>query len=297
MTGTPIPGGTIAETTRQIARALAAAGLSDAASEARWLISAALGLSSADLVSRSDDAITAVQATKLAAYLDRRLRHEPLSRIAGQREFYGRVFDVTPATLDPRPDTETLIDAALEMLSGEARVGPLRILDIGTGTGCILLTLLAVLPQAIGIGTDISHEALAVARANADHLGLAHRATFIAADLGADVASPFDVVVSNPPYIRSGDIAGLAPAVRQYDPHLALDGGADGLEMYRRIVADLARLVPNGFVLLETGHDQAQDVADLLRARCAKLAPNSLRIFNDVAGIPRVVAARTRTVT
>lgn len=295
MTGIPIPGGTIAETTRQIARALAAAGLSDAASEARWLISAALGLSGADLVSRSDDTITAAQAIKLAAFLDRRLRHEPLSRIAGQREFYGRVFDVTPATLDPRPDTETLIEATLEMLGAEARSEPLRILDIGTGTGCILLTLLSELPHATGTGTDISRDALVVARANADRLGLTHCATFVAADLGEGVAGPFDVVVSNPPYIRTGDIPALAPAVREYDPHLALDGGADGLEIYRRIAADLARLVPQGLVVLECGHDQAQDVAGLLQATCTHLAPQSLRIFNDVAGIPRVVAARTRT--
>lgn len=296
MRGIPIPGGTLAETTRQVARALAAAGLSDAPSEARWLLRAALGLSASEVVSRSDTPITDEDLSRVAAFVARRVRHEPLSRIAGEREFYGRTFEVTPATLDPRPDTETLIDAALELLGPEARAQPLRILDLGTGTGCIALTLLAELPAANAVATDVSQDALDVAARNAVRLGLANRCAFVATDLSAGAEGPFDLVVANPPYIPSEDIRGLAPSVRDYDPHLALDGGPDGLGIYRRIIAALPRLLPEGLLLLETGHDQAPYVSELLMKGPTPLQPEVPRIYNDVAGIPRVVAARTRSV-
>jgi release factor glutamine methyltransferase len=294
MTGIPIPGGTMAETTAQVARALAAAGLSDAAAEARWLMREALALDTAALLSGSHQTLSDADVASITTFLARRVQHEPLSRIAGRREFYGRLFDVTPATLDPRPDTETLIDAALEMLGAEGRKRPLRILDLGTGTGCILLTLLAELPLAQGVATDVSPEALAVARRNAERLGLAARATFVETDLAEGVEGPFDLVVSNPPYIATSEIAGLAPDVREYDPHLALDGGADGLDFYRRIAREIPRLMTSGLLLLETGHEQAQTVAHLLTLGAAGKALEPARIFCDVAGIPRVVAARTR---
>lgn len=297
MTGIPILGGTMAEATRAVARALAVAGLSDGPSEARWLMRHALGLSAADLVSRSSMMLSEAEAAKVGAFLARRLQHEPLSRIAGEREFYGRLFEVTAATLDPRADTETIIDAALEMLGPEARTQPLRILDLGTGTGCILLTLLAELPASVGVATDISAAALAVAMRNAARLGLSHRAAFIEADLAIGIDGPFDLVVSNPPYIPSADIASLDANVRDFDPHLALDGGADGLDLYRRISCELPRLVPEGLVLLETGHDQARAVAELLVSKLPRQGEGRLRIFKDVAGIPRVVAARTRRIT
>lgn len=295
MTGIPVPGGTTAETTAHVARALASAGLPDAQTEARWLMREALALDTAELLSRGHEPLSDVERAAVTVFLERRMRHEPLSRIAGQREFYGRLFEVTSATLDPRPDTETLIDAALEMLGPEGHVRPLRILDLGTGTGCILLTLLAELPMAQGVATDISPEALSVAQRNAERLGLAARAHFVETDLARDAHGPFDLVVSNPPYIASADIAGLERDVRDYDPHLALDGGADGLAFYRRIAEDVQRLVPNGLVLLETGHDQAQAVARLLISGIPGSAPDAVRIFDDVAGIPRVVAARTRS--
>ena len=235
MTGIPIPGGTMVETTQRVARALAAAGLSDALTEARWLMRQALALDTAALLSRGDQPLSDAEIAAVTAFLERRVRHEPLSRIAGQREFYGRLFEVTPATLDPRADTETLIDAALELLGAEGRARPLRVLDLGTGTGCILLTLLAELPQAHGVATDISAEALSVARRNAQRLGLDQRAEFVLKDLAAGIDGAFDVVVSNPPYIATAEIAELARDVRDYDPHLALDGGPDGLAFYRRI--------------------------------------------------------------
>lgn len=276
-------------------RALTDAGFTDAGSEARRLVAAALACSSAALLSRSNDPLDASQAASVAAFLARRVRREPLSRIVGWREFYGRVFEITPATLDPRPDTETLVDALLQMLGAEARLQPLRLIDIGTGTGCIPITLLSELPVARAVATDVSAEALDVARRNAHRLGVADRMTFIEADLGEGIAGPFDVLLSNPPYIRSGDIAALDEDVRAWDPLLALDGGSDGLSMYRRLAAAARGLVPNGWIVLETGYDQARDVAEILRSALAPDLLHEPRIFEDVAGIPRVVAARTRT--
>jgi len=295
MSGNPIPGGTLAEVTRHVASVLADAGLSDAPSEARWLVRAALGLTAAELVSRSEEALDTKLTDRVAACLARRARHEPLSRIAGEREFYGRVFEVSAATLDPRPDTETLIEAAIGLLDDEARKRPLRILDIGTGTGCILLTLLAEMPNASGVGTDVSDDALQVARRNAARLGLEARVRFAQTDLADGIEGPFDVLVSNPPYIRTADLDNLAPEVRDFDPHLALDGGSDGLEFYRRIAAEITRLVPAGLVVLEVGYDQAAEVSGIVQSSLPSGALEDLQVFQDVAGITRVVAARTRT--
>lgn len=274
---------------------LAAAGLADARNEARWLMSAALAYSGAELVARSSETLSCRQVAAVEQFLARRARHESLSRILGRREFYGRTFEVSPATLDPRADTETLIETVVALLGHEGRERPLRILDIGTGTGCILLTLLAELPHASGIGSDLSAEALEVARRNADRLGLADRAGFVRADLAHGIDARFDVIVSNPPYIRSDDIPQLDLAVRDFDPHLALDGGRDGLEFYRRIAERLPHLLPDGIAVFETGYDQAREVADILRTAAWPTVPPSIDIFDDVAGIPRVVAARARS--
>ncbi len=175
-----------------------------------------------------------------------------LSRASlAQREFYGRRFALSSATLDPRPDSETLIEAALGIAAREGwRERSIRILDVGTGTGCLLLTLLAELPLATGVGTDISGEALQTAARNATSLGVAERVHFAQADALGGIDGPFDLVVSNPPYIASGDIAGLSTEVRKYDPRVALDGGADGLDIYRRIIADLGRVL-RGWVIFE----------------------------------------------
>lgn len=279
----------------QCASALSAAGFAEPRDEARWLLSAALGLSAAELISRSLENVTPAQRAAVEGFMARRLRREPLSRILGVREFYGRSFEVTPATLDPRPETETLVDAVLALLDRRDRDRPLRILDVGTGTGCILSTLLCELPNAQGVGTDISGEAIQVARRNADRLGLAPRACWLIADLAEGVQGEFDLVVSNPPYIRSGDIEGLDAAVRNFDPLLALAGGEDGLEFYRRLAGALPGLMRQGLVVVETGYDQAGAVADILQKAGIWDLPAAIDIFNDVAGIPRVVAARART--
>lgn len=288
------PADTIAETIRHAAAALAGAGVGAAAEEARWLVAAALELEGASLISRAADRLDAGQLARVSAFLARRCRHEPLSRIVGEREFYGRLFRVTPATLDPRADSETVVDAVLALVADLGpRAAPLRLLDIGTGTGCLLLTLLAELPHARGVGTDLSAEALAVARLNGQRLGLDGRATWIETDLAHAVQGPFDIVISNPPYVRTADLPGLDCAVRNYDPHLALDGGPDGLDFYRRLVDGIP--APHGWIVMEVGYDQAQAVAALFDRAGAWANLQEIRFFHDVAGRRRVVAARTRT--
>lgn len=283
----------VSEVLRESARALAAAGLADAGAEARRLLEFALGWSAAALVARSHEALDDAQRADVQRVLARRLAHEPLSRIAGRREFYGRLFKVTPATLDPRPDSETLIDAVLASLAGR-KAEPVRILDIGTGTGCLILTLLCELQNATGVATDISAPALEVARANAGELMLQSRVEFRETDLVANVDGPFDIVISNPPYIARDEIGALEPGVRSFDPVLALDGGRDGLDFYRRLARDLGELVPRGQVFLEVGQGQAGAVAQLLADEVATFEPEP-QVFEDVAGIRRVVAARTRS--
>ncbi|RTL69378.1 MAG: peptide chain release factor N(5)-glutamine methyltransferase [Hyphomicrobiales bacterium] len=286
---------TVASVQMRVARALAEAGIAQAGDEARRLMAVALGWSAADLVSRSRDALDQAAQNAVAHILERRLRHEPLSRIVGYREFYGRNFKVTPATLDPRADTETLIDAALQTFADE-RAKPLRILDIGTGTGAIILTLLCEFPNATGVAADISDTALEVARENAQTLGVSARIDFVKTDLAEGVSGPFDLVVSNPPYIPSGDIAGLDVSVRAFDPTLALDGGPDGLAVYRRLTKLLPVLAPKGTILLEVGFNQWEAVAQTVEAGYAGSGGTvALQAFNDVAGIRRVVAARPRT--
>ena len=214
-----------------------------------------------------------------------------MSRITGTREFYGRSFLVNASALDPRPDTETLIEAALDVIAANGGCKrPLTLLDLGTGTGCILLTLLAELPEARGIGTDLAPEALRLAEANAARLGLADRAVFLASDWCEAIAGEFDLILSNPPYIASAEIAGLAPEVAAYDPRLALDGGEDGLDAYRRIAASAARnLRAGGKILVEIGVSQADAVAGLLRRGGFLVEKGAPRL--DLAGRPRVVVA------
>jgi release factor glutamine methyltransferase len=186
-----------------------------------------------------------------------------VARIVGHKEFWGLEFKVTPATLVPRPETETLVEAALAAIPDRSLA--LRIADFGTGTGALLLALLSEFPNAVGIGTDISISALAVARDNAVRLGVGSRAHFIACDYGSALRGPFDLIISNPPYIASGDIAGLDSEVRNYDPGRALDGGASGLDAYRAVVAHAGRLLaPEGIVVVELGAGQASSVAALM---------------------------------
>ncbi len=227
-----------------------------------------------------------------------------MSRIAGEREFYGRAFHISPATLDPRADTETLVEAALDVAKAEGwDRKPIRVLDVGTGSGCLLVTLLAELPLATGLGTDISPEALLVAEGNAARHGVAARARFAARRSLSGIDGTFDLLVSNPPYIRTADIAGLAPEVRDHDPPLALDGGLGGLDIYLEIADKLAGAVPDGWALFEVGAGEAQGVlAEVERRRysCGNgarakgaRAHGEWRTWTDLGGHVRCIGVRT----
>jgi release factor glutamine methyltransferase len=268
------------------------AGIETPELDARFMLCHAAGLSHEAYIARSGEAISPTAAARLSSYLERRVAREPVSRILGAREFYGRNFLVDRHTLDPRPDTETLIEAALECIDREGlRDRPLRILDLGTGTGCILITLLAELKLATAIGTDISEDVLALAAANAGRLGVAARASFIAGDWLDPVRQTFDLIVSNPPYIATAEIADLAPEVALHDPVLALDGGAGGLAAYRRIARDAAKaLRPGGPVIVEIGADQADSVRAIFES-AGLLVPEE-GVWRDLGGRQRAVMAR-----
>ncbi|OIQ69250.1 release factor glutamine methyltransferase [mine drainage metagenome] len=221
----------------------------------------------------------------------RRLAGEPVARILGHKEFWGLPLQLSAATLVPRPDTETVVELAWQVLCTSAHPHrPLRIIDIGTGSGAILLALLSELPNASGIGTDISAAAVETASANAARLGFAPRTAFVACNYAAAVSGKFDLIVSNPPYIRSTEIADLAIEVRDHDPIAALDGGADGLDAYRAIAAEAARLLePGGVVVVELGYGQSGDVRRLMAAAGLALQGPPK---DDLAGIRRAVAFR-----
>ena len=217
---------------------------------------------------------------------------EPVARIVGQKEFWSLPIAVTPAVLVPRPETETVVELALALLDRDGpRTRPFRIADLATGSGAILLALLSELPNALGTGTDIDSNAVDVARANAQHLGLNGRADFVVCDYGAALEGRFDLVVSNPPYVASADIATLAREVREHDPHLALDGGFDGLAAYRAIAADAPRLLRRGgHLVAEIGAGQEPAVGELFAAE--GLAIVGAR--HDLSGIARAIAAISR---
>ncbi len=267
--------------------ALAAAGFDEPRRHARRLLAAALGRSAAELFAHPETALTAAQEARVAEMLGRMLAREPLSRIIGRREFWGLEFVLSAATLDPRPESESVVEAVLSRLPD--RTLTYRFLDLGTGTGCLLLALLSEFPQAIGVGIDVAAGAARAARHNAVRLGLAERAHFAVGDWAGAIAGRFDAVVANPPYIATPAIPELPPEVRDYDPHRALDGGADGLAAYRAIAADLPRLLaPGGLFAAEIGLGQADCVALIL-------AQNGLAIDGfaaDLAGIIRCVVAR-----
>jgi release factor glutamine methyltransferase len=275
---------------------LTCAGIEEAGGDVRRLVAAALGLSSARLLAESERVLTPAEQAMLRRLIDRRARREPVSRILGWREFYGRPFAISPATLDPRPDTETLVEAALAIVreEGSDKGERLRILDVGTGTGCLLVTLLCEVAAARGTGTDTSAAALEVARANAERLKVADRASWLIADALESVSGPFHMLLSNPPYVRTADIARLEPEVCCYDPVDALDGGADGLTLYRRLAAQVARVVPDGWVILEVGYDQADAVAGILSDAIGSGAVAEMRVYRDVTGQRRCVAVKTR---
>jgi release factor glutamine methyltransferase len=252
---------------------------------------AALGLDLTGLITAANRTLTATESDHLEALAQRRLAGEPVARILGIREFWGLPLKLSGATLVPRPDTETVVERALELLRTDGAIDrPLRLADLGTGSGAILLALLSELPNARGFGTDISTDALETARGNAAQLGLADRATFVACDYAGGLSGPLDLIVSNPPYIRSADIAGLATEVRDHDPRAALDGGVDGLDAYRVLIAQSAGLLaPNGLLVVEAGQGQSGDIEALMTAAGLTTAGPPK---GDLAGIPRAVSAR-----
>jgi len=270
--------------------ALTAAGIDNARFEARLLLSHAAQLTIEQLVARGTDVAPTGVVGALRALTARRVRREPMAYILGEREFWGLNFKVTPAVLVPRPDSETLIEAALELLPDRERRW--RILDLGVGSGCLLLTLLREFPQASGVGMDASPEALAVARGNAEALGVAGRATLLAGDWrqpgwAERLPGPFDLVVSNPPYIESQAIDRLMPEVARFEPRQALDGGPDGFVAYRTIAAATSKLITRGgWLAVEAGEGQSAEIARLFRT--AGLTPKAP--WKDLGGIERVVA-------
>ncbi len=278
---------TRAEALRDLRTAFAAAGLGTPALDARLLVLGALGIDAFELVSRPDEPLSPGEAQKLGALKRRRLAREPVARLLGEAEFWSLPFCLSDDTLVPRPDTETVVETALRLLPG--RDAPLRLLDLGTGTGCLLVALLHERPGAVGVGIDRSLGALATARWNAGRNAVGGRALFAQSDWAAACRGPFDLVVSNPPYIASPVIATLDPEVRQHDPRLALDGGADGLAAYRVILADAPRLLgPGGLLLLEIGFDQGEAV----RALSAGFPLEFLGIYPDLSGHPRCAALK-----
>ena len=260
---------------------LSAAGIEDARREARLLLSAATGWDSAAIIAHPERLLDGEQERQLAELLHRRAGREPLSRILGWREFWSLRFALGPDTLDPRPDSETLVAAALEF-TGRDRA--LSVLDLGTGTGCLLLAFLSEALHAQGLGIDLSNGALAIAEANARDLGLSARARFRQGDWGRGLDHRFDLVLCNPPYIPAGDIEGLAPEVARFDPALALAGGSDGLDAYRRLSDELPRLLlPDGLAIVEIGDGQEASATAILAH--SRLVPRGSR--RDLAGIAR----------
>ena len=282
------------EALAQITRVLGAAGIDEPRREASALLCAVLDIDRAALVI-GGDASLGEQAEMLGDIVMRRARREPLSRILGRRAFWTLDLEIGPATLDPRPDTETVVEVVLaEIRRGGRTRAPLRILDLGTGSGAILLALLSELANARGIGIDISPQALVIARRNAEHHGLAGRVELRVGSWLDGITGPFDVIVSNPPYVRSLDIAQLDPEVRDHDPPAALDGGPDGLDPYRAIIPAAARLLgPSGILAVEIGEDQAAAVDRMMAEH--RLAPltGAGRVWPDLSGRPRCVAATT----
>ena len=282
-------GASVSEALQLIAQTFRAAGIDDADADARVLAGHALHLDRARLISQSDRVLEAREVNAISGLAARRLKREPVSRILGRKEFWSLALAITPDVLVPRPETETVVEGALDfVVRNGLRMEKLRILDIGTGSGALLVALLNELPNATGIGTDISRAALEAAQINVAQFGFESRSSLIACDMAAGVQGQFDLVVSNPPYIARGEIASLAPEVRDYDPMMALDGGDDGLTAYRSISADAKRiLAQGGRLFVEMGAGQEPAVRELFTN--AGLEVGIAR--NDLAGTPRVLGA------
>jgi len=282
-------GVSVSEALHHVARSFSMGGIEEADADARALIGHALHLDRARLIAQSDRILEAREVTVISALAARRMRREPVSRILGRKEFWSLQISITPDVLVPRPETETVVEAALDfVIRSGLRLEKLQILDIGTGSGALLLALLNELPNAIGTGTDVSAAALDVARANAVRCRLESRCNFVISNIATGIEGPFDLIVSNPPYIAHDEIVTLAPEVRDYDPQVALDGGGDGLDVYRSIANDAKRiLAPGGRLFVELGVGQDEHV----RLLFTKAGLNLGTPRRDLAGIPRVLGA------
>ncbi|SCY27633.1 [protein release factor]-glutamine N5-methyltransferase [Microvirga guangxiensis] len=278
---------TRAQALRNLRQTLMEAGFETAAIDARLLVLSALDIPATALITNPDIPLTPAEAELLAAFTRRRLAHEPVARIVGEREFWGLPFALSAETLVPRPDTETVVETVLELLPD--RQAPLLMADFGTGSGCILVALLHELPQATGLGVDLSPGALETARRNAWANGVGDRSLFALSHWADAVTGQFDLIVSNPPYIASPVIPTLDREVREHDPLLALDGGPDGLEPYRILLDEARRLlVPGGLLAVEIGYDQAEE----LKTLAAEKGLEIVEIAHDLSGNPRCVAMR-----
>ena len=279
---------TVGRYLNQIAQRLEEAGIESPRLDARIMVSHVLRMEPSEVFLRSNDRIDLALQDNINALVERRLAKEPVSRITGKREFWGLSFELSADTLDPRPDTETLVEVVLEMKANFAD-RPIKILDLGTGTGCILLALLNECPKASGVGIDVSAGAVSVARSNAQRLGLSDRAKFAVADWADGIKDEFDIVVSNPPYVAEVDRNTLPEDVERYDPSTALFGGSDGFDAYHTLIPEVNRvLCPSGFCAIEVGVDQAGTVSEMMRSAGFDILDHRY----DLSGIVRCIVGR-----
>lgn len=274
---------------RDVAALFHVCGVDDPKVSARFLAQAACNFSAAELVARMDEPLGASAAEKLVNFVARRLRHEPVSRILGRRHFWRNEFLIDPSVLDPRPETELILETALARLAAR-RNEPLRILDLGTGSGALLCALLQEFPASVGTGVDLSRPACRIATENLQRLGLSARGSILNSNWrDQPIDDEWDLIVSNPPYIASGQIADLSPDVRDWDPHLALDGGVDGLDAYRVLAPILmGRLATTGLALLEIAFDQELTATAILHASGLQI----IETRHDLSGRPRVLVVK-----
>lgn len=259
-----MPPTTLADALDDVEARLREAAIEDPRFESRVLVAHAVDLSVGEVLFHTQRPVTPAEASQIARYTEERSKRKPVSHIFGEKEFWSLTFEVTPDVLTPRPDTETLVETALALVP--ERDQPVSILDLGVGSGCILLSLLTELPQAYGVGVDIDFDACLVAHRNAFRLGLENRSAIIQGDWMSAIGGKFDLVLSNPPYIPTGDIETLEPEVRDYEPRLALSGGRDGIDCYKRILTSVGTVIsPGGSLLLEVGSGQAQAVSAMAR--------------------------------
>jgi release factor glutamine methyltransferase len=274
---------TLSDYLRDIEKRLSAAGIDNPKLDAQLLVGHVLTLDRTQMFAQAQRMLSADEIKHIDALIERRLKHEPVARIIGEREFWGLPFGLNEATLEPRPDSETLTEAALKHAKNAA-----RILDLGTGTGCLLLSLLHELPNATGLGIDIAPRAVEQAQKNAERLELDDRAIFKTSNWLEGITGRFDLIISNPPYIPANDIPNLMPDVREFDPRAALDGGKDGLDVYRLLIPQLSNFLnPEGLVIFEVGQGQVQRVSEMFKSAGFQ----NVSIRNDLGGTARCVAA------